>query len=375
MATTKISANVLANGAALTNLNAGSTIDLTKSVSVSGDLVIDTNVLVVDSATNKVGIGTSSPTATLEVNGDLAVDTNTLYVDSTDNEVGIGTATPTANLEVNGTAIIQDDTTLYGTENTMPNQTLDAGVDSVMTQDMVLRNELNYGWRQLVFANNSESPSTATLSRTDYNIAGLFSITTGALAGYIHNFSWRSEGFFYPLGSGGANWFSQKFTMFFEYDFGNSTTGVNTWWVVGLDFNLFRIPNATDKCLAFVHRQKGATADTLEVIINDGTGTAVTSGEISASYMNTLQSKQRFCVVWDGATLSLYVSNWNGGAFFSNTPPAFSLVASVTNSTLGTVRMSNWTGGFIQILDANVNTTASLYIDCPKMIRRAVHPI
>lgn len=71
MATTKISANVLASGAALTNINAGSTIDFTKNVSMSGNLTVDTNTLVVDSVNNRVGIATTTPAATLDVKGNV----------------------------------------------------------------------------------------------------------------------------------------------------------------------------------------------------------------------------------------------------------------------------------------------------------------
>jgi len=69
MATTKISANVLASGAALTNINAGSTIDFTKNVSMSGNLTVDTNTLYVDSVNNRVGIGTATPASPLDVIG------------------------------------------------------------------------------------------------------------------------------------------------------------------------------------------------------------------------------------------------------------------------------------------------------------------
>ncbi len=69
MATTKISSNVLASGAALTNLNAGSSIAFTKSTSVSGSLTVDTTTLFVDNVNHRVGIGTTAPTATLHVVG------------------------------------------------------------------------------------------------------------------------------------------------------------------------------------------------------------------------------------------------------------------------------------------------------------------
>jgi hypothetical protein len=72
MATTKISANVLASGAALTNINVGSTIDFTKNTSISGNLTVDTSTFFVDATNNRVGIGTSTPSYKLDVNGDMS---------------------------------------------------------------------------------------------------------------------------------------------------------------------------------------------------------------------------------------------------------------------------------------------------------------
>ena len=44
-------------------------------------------------------------TGALAVNGNLTVDTNTLFVNAANNRVGIGTSSPTANLEIEGTSV------------------------------------------------------------------------------------------------------------------------------------------------------------------------------------------------------------------------------------------------------------------------------
>ena len=89
---------------------------------LSGDLVIDTNVFVVDVTTNRVGIGTAAPSvglsvavaalfsSTLDVTGaatfanNVDIDSGTFYVDATNNRVGIYTASPGVRLDVVGEA-------------------------------------------------------------------------------------------------------------------------------------------------------------------------------------------------------------------------------------------------------------------------------
>jgi hypothetical protein len=57
-------------------------------------------------STGNVGIGTTTPSSTLDVSGtsnitgNLSVDTNTLFVDASNNRVGIGTTTPSSLLDV-----------------------------------------------------------------------------------------------------------------------------------------------------------------------------------------------------------------------------------------------------------------------------------
>ncbi len=109
--------------------NPGTNTLATTTVTVSGDMTVDTSTLKVDSTNNRVGIGTASPTVTLDVVGatvlsaDLTVDTTTLKVDSTNNRVGIGTASPTALLDVIGAASVRSvefDGTTSGTVTVQP---------------------------------------------------------------------------------------------------------------------------------------------------------------------------------------------------------------------------------------------------------------
>ncbi len=68
------------------------------NVNVTGNLTVDTDTFFVDAATDRVGIGTTSPTETLMVNGSLRIQntsgTLALYVDESTGNVGIGTSSP-----------------------------------------------------------------------------------------------------------------------------------------------------------------------------------------------------------------------------------------------------------------------------------------
>ena len=97
-----------------------SNVAITGTLNVTGDIVADTTTFKVDSANNRVGIGTATPSTTLDVNGaatitgaaaitgDLTVDTNVFKVDTTNNRVGIGTASPVNKLDVRGEILTRD---------------------------------------------------------------------------------------------------------------------------------------------------------------------------------------------------------------------------------------------------------------------------
>lgn len=86
----------------------------------------------------KVGIKNINPQAELDVtgntiiSGNLTVDTNTLYVNSSTNRVGVGITTPTKTFEVNGDAFINGDLTISG----------DIDIQSSIIQSLVIEDPL-----------------------------------------------------------------------------------------------------------------------------------------------------------------------------------------------------------------------------------------
>ena len=85
-------------------------LDVVGDVVITDDFTVDTDTLRVDSVTDRVGINVSAPDASLHVIGNayvssnLTVDTNTLHVDAEGNKVGILTVNPEFALDVHGTS-------------------------------------------------------------------------------------------------------------------------------------------------------------------------------------------------------------------------------------------------------------------------------
>lgn len=123
-ASNAISGTFSGNGSGLSSLNAfnigtgnlnAARLPLSGQWIINDLLRIDNNSLVVDPATDRIGIGVVSPTHTLDVNGNMSIDGSTLVVDDALNRVGIGTSSPTNTLHVSGATRLQGSTTIDGT--------------------------------------------------------------------------------------------------------------------------------------------------------------------------------------------------------------------------------------------------------------------
>ena len=101
-------------------------LDVTGATKISGDVTVGSNVLKVNSTGTFVGINKATPTVALDVvgaatitgvttiGGNLAVDTDVLKVDVTGNFVGINKASPTVALDVSGDLAVSEDLQITG---------------------------------------------------------------------------------------------------------------------------------------------------------------------------------------------------------------------------------------------------------------------
>jgi hypothetical protein len=115
------SASTLSSGVVNSSLTSVGTLT---SATITGDLTVDTDTLYVDSANNRVGINTATPSTELDVQGDAYVTgtltslgnflvstadaniSNVLRVEDATNRVSINKITPEADLDVVGDAIV-----------------------------------------------------------------------------------------------------------------------------------------------------------------------------------------------------------------------------------------------------------------------------
>jgi hypothetical protein len=128
----------------------------------------------VAAAATSVGTLTS-----LTVSGDLTVDTSTLKVDSTNNRVGIGTASPGVELDVVGDFVTNQGTAKYGGIRMMTGRT-----DAAARNWGVTTNYQNFGdWVLRVSSANNTNPFTTGATVLTADASGNFGLGVTPSAG------------------------------------------------------------------------------------------------------------------------------------------------------------------------------------------------
>jgi len=112
--------------------------------------------------TNFSADGTLSVTATSTLSSDLRVDTNTLVVDSFNDKVGIGTTSPYAKLSVVGETV----SSYFTSTSTTATSTFAGGVDLTSSTGM----GLNFGSNTLFYQNNQRFLTSSTTAAGNLTI-------------------------------------------------------------------------------------------------------------------------------------------------------------------------------------------------------------
>ena len=151
---------------------AGSIANSTGAVTITS--FISNSVDIGGGAIDDTPIGGTTPNSgaftTLSATGDLTVDTNTLYVDSTDNRVGIGTSSPSAKLHVNGDSDINGLTLGRGAGDNATNTVVGAAAFGNNTS----------GVNNTAVGRSALLSSTTATHNTAVGVESLYSNTTGS---------------------------------------------------------------------------------------------------------------------------------------------------------------------------------------------------
>ena len=146
-------------------------------VTLTNNLVVDTNVLYVDADNNRVGIN-KSPTVPLDVNGAVAisgnvvVDTNVLYVDANSNWVGINKV-PAYPLDVTGDVNLTTGSVYRINGNAISLASLSDGSDAVLKTTFDAKGDLLVGTADNTYAKVSVSTNGYVLTANSAATAGI----------------------------------------------------------------------------------------------------------------------------------------------------------------------------------------------------------
>ena len=114
----------------------------------------------------------------ISIVGNLTVDTNTLFVDSANNRVGVGTSSPSSKLDVNGSSIFRDQLNIDPTGDPNNVLSLNARVANDYS-NLVFRNGVGTAnWAELVATTNTLAFETNNSERMRIDSSGNIGIGT-----------------------------------------------------------------------------------------------------------------------------------------------------------------------------------------------------
>ena len=145
-------------------IGAGWSVPPSSLLEVKGDFEVDDTDLFVNSAANRVGIGTNTPSSTLDVAGNFEVDGTDFFVNSASGNVGIGVI-PSARLDIlqdtNALVVVEITNTDVGSSAScgfkLSNNV--AGMHGILTKNSSTNSNLG-GFRSLNLTNVDAAPLT-----------------------------------------------------------------------------------------------------------------------------------------------------------------------------------------------------------------------
>lgn len=245
---------------------------------------------------------------------------------------------------------------------TAPNQIITSAAD-VLTRDSSLRDQMNNMWMPWRFTSSGRTGNRGFVSITP---PFLTMATTNVYQDVLF-ISILNNSPFHPRGSGAPQRWVTNFTFLFEMDTNNQSTA-NKHLIIGKTASTVyntMLPSVGDRCMHVLWI--GNNSLQLNLYYND----TVTSSDI-VTIPSGLSNKEKYALVWDGTTLSIYGAFWLGW----NEPPNLSLLAAVSleeASTNVNMTANAWTFAQTHENDGGLsNSSVGIYY--PSFLRRALHP-
>jgi hypothetical protein len=315
-----------------------------------------------------IGAG-GAPSEKLEVSGNVKA-TSLLAVGATLETVNATVSATAPNLvyntntdqDIDGNKTFLKNVVGNGTDNRLPNQIITSSFD-ILTRESLLRDQMNNMWMPWTFTSSGRTGNRGSVGITPPTLSML---STNVYRDVLY-ISISSHSPFHPRGSGAPQRWATNFTFLFEMDTNNQSTA-NKHLIIGKASSTVygtMLPSIGDRCMHILWI--GNNSLQLNLYYND----TVTSSDVITIPSN-LQHKEKYALVWDGTTLSIYGAFWIAW----DPQPNLSLLTAVSLETASTnINMSDNEWVFAQTHENDGGLSNSvLSIHYPSFLRTALHP-